>query len=47
MASPLAEDTRAVMVEAGYSDAEIRADAAAWIELNRDTVDSWLATARG
>ena len=33
--------------ELGYSDAEIRADAAAWIALNRDTVDSWLATARG
>ena len=33
--------------ELGYSDAEVRADAAAWIELNRDTVNSWLATARG
>ncbi|WP_419925518.1 glycine betaine/L-proline ABC transporter substrate-binding protein ProX [Candidatus Poriferisocius sp.] len=31
----------------GYSEAQIKADAADWIEANRDTVDRWLATARG
>ncbi len=33
--------------ERGYSEDEIQADAAAWVEANRDTVDGWLATARG
>ena len=33
--------------ELGYSEGQIREDAAAWIEANRDTVDGWLATARG
>ena len=33
--------------ELGYSEDQIKADAAAWIEANRDTVDGWLATARG
>lgn len=30
-----------------YSDADIAADADAWIEANRQLVDGWLATARG
>ena len=33
--------------ELGYSEDQIKADAAAWIEANRDTVDGWLVTARG
>ena len=33
--------------ELGYSEDQITADAAAWIEANRDTVDGWLAIARG
>jgi glycine betaine/proline transport system substrate-binding protein len=32
---------------ADYTDAMVRADAAAWIDEHRDVVDSWLATARG
>ena len=31
----------------GYSDADVAADADAWIGANRDKVDSWLASARG
>ena len=31
----------------GYSEDQIKADAAAWIEANRDTVDNWLTIARG
>ena len=42
-----AQNAKMATAELGYSEAEIRADAAAWIELNRDTVDGWLATARG
>ncbi len=30
-----------------YTEADIREDAADWIDANRDVVDSWLATARG
>ena len=30
-----------------YSDADVQADAEAWIAANRDRVDSWLASARG
>ena len=41
------QNSKMAAAELGYSDAEVRADAAAWIELNRDTVDSWLSTARG
>lgn len=41
------QNAKMAAAELGYSDAEVRADAAAWIELNRDTVDSWLSTARG
>ena len=32
---------------ADYTNADIQADAAAWIEANRATVDQWLTTARG
>lgn len=31
----------------GYSEEEILADAAGWIEANRSTVDGWLELARG
>lgn len=31
----------------GYSDEDVSADAAAWIEANRSTVDGWLEIARG
>ena len=41
------QNAKMATAELGYSEAQIRADAAAWIELNRDTVDGWLATARG
>ncbi len=37
----------AKMAAGDYSEADIRADAEAWIAANRDTVDSWLAAARG
>ena len=38
----------AKMAAAGdYTDADVEADAAAWIAANRDRVDGWLATARG
>ena len=42
-----AQNARMAGAERGYSEDEIQADAAAWIEDNRDTVDGWLATARG
>ena len=32
---------------ADYTGAQLKADAAAWIEANRGTVDGWLAVARG
>ena len=31
----------------GFTEEQVRADAAAWIAANRDMVDSWLASARG
>ena len=42
-----AQNAKMAEAELGYSEGEIRADAAAWIEANRATVDGWLATARG
>ncbi|MDE0237160.1 MAG: proline/glycine betaine ABC transporter substrate-binding protein ProX, partial [bacterium] len=42
-----AQNAKMAEAELGYSEAQINADAAAWIEANRDTVDRWLATARG
>lgn len=42
-----AQNAQMANAERGYSEEEIRADAAAWIEANRDTVDGWLTTARG
>lgn len=35
------------MAAGDYSEADITADAEAWIAANRDKVDSWLASARG
>ncbi len=35
------------MAAGDYSEADVEADAEAWIAANRDKVDSWLATARG
>jgi len=43
----IADQNARMAMEAEYSDSQIRADAADWIEANRDTVDSWLETARG
>lgn len=43
----IADQNARMAMEPEYSEAQIRADAAAWIEANRDLVDSWLATARG
>ncbi len=37
----------AKMAAGDYTEADIEADAEAWIAANRDKVDSWLATARG
>ena len=37
----------AKMAAGDYTEADIEADAKAWIAANRDKVDSWLATARG
>ena len=42
-----AQNAKMATAELDYTDAEIRADAAAWIEANRNTVDGWLATAKG
>ena len=42
-----AQNAKMAAAELDYTDAEIRADAAAWIEANRNTVDGWLATAKG
>ena len=47
LADIAAQNAKMANAELGYSEAEIQADAAAWIEANRATVDSWLATARG
>ena len=41
------QNARMASAERGYSEEQIREDATAWIEANRDIVDSWLATARG
>jgi len=35
------------MAAGEYTNAQVKADAAAWIAANRDLVDSWLANARG
>ncbi|MYB03768.1 MAG: hypothetical protein F4144_01125 [Acidimicrobiaceae bacterium] len=35
------------MAAGDYTNAQVKADAAAWIAANRDLVDSWLANARG
>lgn len=43
----IADQNARMAMEAEYSEAQIREDAAAWIEENRDQVDSWLETARG
>ena len=37
----------AKMAAGDYTEADIEADAEAWIAANRDKVDSWMATARG
>ena len=42
-----AQNAKMAAAELGYSENQIDADAADWIEANRDTVDGWLATARG
>ena len=42
-----AQNAKMAAAEMGYSENQINADAADWIEANRDTVDGWLATARG
>ena len=50
MAKPLSDiaEQNARMADSdGYSEEEIWADAAAWIEANRSTVDGWLKTAQG
>ena len=41
------QNAKMAAADMGYTDAEIAADAAGWIAANRDTVDGWLATARG
>ncbi len=43
----IADQNARMANEAEYTDAMVRADAAAWIEDNRELVDMWLATARG
>ncbi len=43
----IADQNAKMAMEEEYTDEMVRADAAAWIEENRDLVDSWLATARG
>lgn len=42
----IAEQNARMAAEADYSEEQIRADAAAWIEDNRQTVDGWLEAAR-
>ena len=42
-----AQNAKMAAAELGYSENQINADAADWIEANRDTVDGWLTTARG
>ena len=41
------QNAKMANADLGYSEGQISEDAAAWIEANRDIVDSWLATARG
>ncbi|NNF63444.1 MAG: glycine betaine/L-proline ABC transporter substrate-binding protein ProX [Acidimicrobiia bacterium] len=43
----IADQNARMAMEADYTDEMVRADAAAWIEMNRSLVDGWLATARG
>ncbi len=43
----IADQNAKMAIEEEYTNAMVRADAAAWIEDNRDLVDSWLETARG
>lgn len=43
----IAEQNSRMAMEAEYTDSQIRADAAAWIEDNRALVDGWLEIARG
>ncbi len=47
LADIAAQNAKMAEAERGYSEDEIQADAVAWIEANRATVDSWLARARG
>ena len=42
-----AQNAKMAEAELGYSETQIQADAAAWIEANRDLVDGWLAEASG
>lgn len=42
-----AQNATMAAAELGYSENQVNADAADWIEANRDTVDGWLAIARG
>ena len=45
--SDIAEQNARMADSDGYSEEDIWADAAAWIEANRSTVDGWLELARG
>ena len=42
-----AQNAKMAAAELGYSENQINADAADWIDANRDAVDEWLAIARG
>ncbi|MDE0215591.1 MAG: proline/glycine betaine ABC transporter substrate-binding protein ProX, partial [bacterium] len=42
-----AQNAKMATAELGYSENQVNADAADWIEANRDAVDRWLETARG
>ena len=41
------QNAKMAAADLGYSEDQIKADAAAWIEANRGTVDNWLDVARG
>lgn len=43
----IADQNARMVMEAEYTEEQIRQDAAAWIEENQATVDGWLETARG
>lgn len=43
----IADQNARMAMDPEYGEAQIRADAAAWIEANRNLVDGWLNTARG